>query len=358
MKRVCFLGRFTAGGTERSTLLLANALSENSDRQVHVLNVLNRPPTFFLSPAVIYDFLPYDNEKAKLLYNIRFLRSYLKSHNIDALISVEALTGLVSIPATRAMRCKHIVWEHANCFQTQGSRWMKQVRTLELTYGCADAYVVLTKRDLSNFRQYYWIRIPIHQIYNLAKPVKKECFYATNSKRIVSAGHHNRMKNFTVIPEIGRIIFEKHPDWVWEIYGGRAGEHYENLKKRICAYSLEKNIILRDFHENIGDVYARSAIYVMTSIMEGLPMVLLEAKAHGLPIVSFDIETGPDEILRHGVNGYLVPPYDVQQMAGKICELIENQSLRERFSLRAQEDLEKFSEERCVAAWNEIFCSL
>ena len=52
-------------------------------------------------------------------------------------------------------------------------------------------------------------------------------------------------------------------------------------------------------------IYKKSAIYVLTSLMEGLPMVLLEAKAYRLPIVSFDIETGPDEIVDDGVNGYL-----------------------------------------------------
>ena len=83
-------------------------------------------------------------------------------------------------------------------------------------------------------------------------------------------------------------------------------------------------------------------------------MVLLEAKANGLPLVSFDIETGPDEIIRDGVNGFLIPPYDTEIMAERICQLIENNDLRKRFSDNAKLDLEKFSSDRIIEQWNDL----
>ena len=66
-------------------------------------------------------------------------------------------------------------------------------------------------------------------------------------------------------------------------------------------------------------------MYVLPSYREGVPLVLLEAKISMVPSISFDIQTEPNEIIRDGVNGYLVQPYDVDAITGKteFCVLIE-----------------------------------
>jgi glycosyltransferase involved in cell wall biosynthesis len=92
--------------------------------------------------------------------------------------------------------------------------------------------------------------------------------------------------------------------------------------------------------------------------MEGLPMVLLEAKSQGLPIVSFDIETGPSDIVRDGVNGYLVESGNTDAMAEKICNLIESPSLRASFSENSGLDMEKFDEENIVKQWETLITDL
>ena len=102
------------------------------------------------------------------------------------------------------------------------------------------------------------------------------------------------------------------------------------------------------------DEYKNAAIYVMTSLQEGLPMVLLEAKSNTLPLISFDIQTGPGEIICDGVNGYLIPAYDIKAMAEKICELIEDEKKRLKFSTNAQLDIEKFSKEVIIKKWEDV----
>ena len=87
-------------------------------------------------------------------------------------------------------------------------------------------------------------------------------------------------------------------------------------------------------------------------------MVLLEAKSYGLPIVSFDIQTGPGDIVRDGVNGYLVKSGNTDAMAEKICQLIENAELRKQFSDNAALDMDKFDEERIVGQWEKLISSL
>jgi len=87
-------------------------------------------------------------------------------------------------------------------------------------------------------------------------------------------------------------------------------------------------------------------------------MVLLEGKAKNLPLVSFDIDSGPSDIIRDGVDGFLVPPFDTQAMADKICLLIEDVELRKRFSANARGNLDKFSKDRIMKQWVELIESM
>ena len=92
----------------------------------------------------------------------------------------------------------------------------------------------------------------------------------------------------------------------------------------------------------------------MTSRAEGLPMCLLEAKAFSIPIVSFDIQTGPNEMVEHGRNGYLIPPFDCQDMAEKLMLLMGDESLQEQFAAHAQDNLAKFQMDYILIQWNQV----
>ena len=92
----------------------------------------------------------------------------------------------------------------------------------------------------------------------------------------------------------------------------------------------------------------------MTSRREGLGMVLLEAKAKKLPLVSFDIHAGPSDIIRDGIDGYLVPPFDTDAMAEKICYLIEHPEARKDFSNHAYGNIDKFRKETILEKWKKL----
>lgn len=349
MKSICFVGNFTAGGTERATFLLANTLS--SENKIFIINTSEKKPFFKLDKSIEVYYLHGASKVSRILNLIK----YLREKKIDVLITVEALTGMYTLPAALIARCKNIIWEHANFYQTQNSKYMNFIRRLELLL--ASAYVVLTKRDKYNFRQHFKIRCPLENIYNMI-PEQSASQYNIDSKIILSAGHHRPIKNFSVIPDIGACVFDKHPDWQWHIYGTCSGESYELLKNKIEKAQLSNNILLFDRSENMDKVYSGAAMYVMTSLMEGLPMVLLEAKSHKLPLISFDIETGPDEIIRQGEDGFLVEAYSIQKMADKICELIENQEHRLNMSECSHENLNLFSEQEVVQKWKKLLKAL
>ena len=349
MLNICFIGHFTAGGTECATFLVANGLSDKYN--VSILNTCDRAPSFNLDPSVKFDYLKTGCMPKRIIY----LRKYLRENKIDVLITVEAMTGVLSILAAKTTRCKHVVWEHANFYQNQGSRWIQKIRQIELYI--ADAYVVLTERDKNNFINNFKIKTNLEQIYNIANQ-QSDHMYNMNSKTIISVGHLRKVKNFVVIPDVAKRVFAKHPDWNWEIYGDTKGDQYQLIKNKIDEFGLQNHVLFRGRCTEMDTAYQQASIYVMTSLQEGLPMVLLEAKSQKLPLVSFDIETGPDEIIMDGVNGYLVPRYDIKIMAEKICELIENPSLRKLFSDNSGHGLELFSQEVALKKWSALLNSI
>ena len=102
----------------------------------------------------------------------------------------------------------------------------------------------------------------------------------------------------------------------------------------------------------------QASIYVMTSHFEGLPMVLVESASFGLPQISFDINTGPSDIIENEKSGFLIPDGDLEGYAEKLKTLMQNQNLRESMGKRAKEIAqEKFSKEVILLKWQKMFDS-
>ena len=94
-----------------------------------------------------------------------------------------------------------------------------------------------------------------------------------------------------------------------------------------------------------------SSIYLMTSRNEGLPMVLLEAQACGLPIISFDCPEGPKDIINDGENGFLIPVGNTDLMISRIVQLAQSEAERKRFGENARIHSENYSGESIVGKW-------
>lgn len=107
---------------------------------------------------------------------------------------------------------------------------------------------------------------------------------------------------------------------------------FEEIQQRIEKEGLENNVHLMGLTDHMESCYQGHSMYVLTSYREGLPLVLIEAKANALPLVSFDIVSGPREIIRDGEDGKLIPPYDTEKMAGVIYELLKKPEERLRLS--------------------------
>lgn len=336
------------GGTERMTAWLSSMLVRDHSVAVISLHMNNSAVFFPLNENVHHSVL----QKKKTAAQIREIRRFIRRNSVDAVINVDTGMGYIGILAAMATRAKVITWEHANFFNNWNSRIFPYLRRFAARK--SDAVVVLTERDRHNYENNIKKCVPVTVI---ANPASKGVYsYDRASKIILSAGLLGRIKRFDRIIPIGRTVFSRYPDWKWVLCGD--GPERETLENAVREAGLQENILFRGSVRDMDAQYAGAAMYVLTSEMEGLPMVLLEAKSHGLPIVSFDIETGPSDIVRDGVNGYLVKPGDIDAMAEKICELIAGDALRQEFSENAALDMERFDEERIVTQWETLIRSL
>ncbi len=336
------------GGTERMTALLSRLLAPEHEIHIVSLNMAGEGVFFPLGDGVRHSVLAPSGIPGKISQIHRLIRA----EGADVVINVDTGMGIYGVFAAIGTRTRVITWEHANLCNNWGSRVFPILRKLAAKY--SDAMVVLTQKDKENYQENIKGCAPVTVIPNPAE--RHEFAWDSQSKTILSAGLFNPIKRFDLIPEIGKILFAKHPDWRWVICGD--GPEWEKVSEKVAASGLQRNILLPGTASDMAREYRSAAMYVMTSRMEGLPMVLLEAKSWGLPLVSFDIMTGPSDIIRDGVNGFLVADGNVEIMTEQILQLMENEELRRQFSENSRLDMDKFSTESVVAKWEKLIRAL
>ena len=152
--------------------------------------------------------------------------------------------------------------------------------------------------------------------------------------------------------ECWKLVHEKHPDWILKIYGI---DNVKFLQPIIVKNELKHTIIPMESTPRIYDAYQESSIYVCSSRFEGFGMTLVESMSCGLPCVSFDCPHGPRNIITDGKNGYLVEPKNIEALAERICQLIENEELRKEMGKEARKRAEDFTEEKIMCQWVDLF---
>ncbi|MCA9048892.1 MAG: glycosyltransferase [Planctomycetaceae bacterium] len=142
--------------------------------------------------------------------------------------------------------------------------------------------------------------------------------------RIVSAGRLNREKGFHLLIEALRIPASRFPETELRLAILGEGDARSRLEQQITAAGLEHSVRLPGFQLNAPAWYRSADLFVLPSLLEGMPNVLLEAMACGTPIVSANCPSGPAEILNNGECGLLVDVDSVQALAEGIDEVLRN----------------------------------
>jgi glycosyltransferase involved in cell wall biosynthesis len=176
---------------------------------------------------------------------------------------------------------------------------------------------------------------------------------APSLKLILAAGRLDPQKGFIHLIRAFDRLRGMDEDWVLVILG--EGPERVALESRVRALGLERRVFLPGLAGNMMDWYKRASLFVLSSLYEGFPVAVLEAMAAGVPVVSFDCDAGPREMIRHGVDGVLVPVGDETALAKSMGALMNDERLRVEMAGHAIAVRERFSKERVLALWEEAF---
>lgn len=211
--------------------------------------------------------------------------------------------------------------------------------------------IVLTEKNLSD-----WKKITQNvEIISNPSPLTKQENELPNlqSKRAIAIGKLDAQKGFDMLIPAWKKVYESFPDWKLDIFG--VGEMEEDLKKIIESNQLSTAIKLAGQTRNIKSELLNSSFFVLSSRFEGLPMVLIESITCGLPIVAFDCETGPREIIKNNDCGILVENGNINELANTMKKIIADEELRKKLSTNAIEKSKKYEISNIMNKWEKLF---
>lgn len=346
---VCNISK--VGGTERAVINIANTLSDYPEYEVTIISMYSGKQDqagMWLSEDVKILHLGLSNSKQQLLFSyVRFLklmRSIDKKDEFDVVIgTTHAMNSLLSICVNRSkvVACEHTIYEACPFL----SRVIRRI-----AYSRMDAVVLLTN---SEAEKYSFVSPQKKYVIPNALSFEIEIPSTLDNKIIVAAGRLSPVKRYDLLIDLASDIKVHLPDWEIRIYGD--GECKQELQHRINEYGLESYVSLMGNTNKIADILIDSSIMVMTSRYEGLPMILIEGQACGLPIVSFDCPVGPRNIIDHNHNGYLISEGNNREFVEKVVALAQNMKLRKTFGENAYKASKKYDSKEVASQWLKMF---
>ena len=359
-KKICFFsGDITrSGGTERVAVQLANVLWEDQTYDICFVSLTEqeKEPFYPLHPDIRRYRLgeKWINPGPGYIPLIGKLQKFLKKKQIDVIIDIDIVLDVLSIPAARRMKTKVVSWEHFTADFEMSVLYRKMI--LKYSVKRSDYMVVLTDGDLGEYQNRLGRKNAIRRIYNpVAFRLKKET-ESEKKKYILTVGRLVPEKGMEYIKKVSLEILKRYPEWQWLILG--EGTERKNLEQFIIENHLQGRLVLKGNVENVDEYLQQASILVITSKYEGLGLSMLEARAMKVPCVSFDVKMGPRELIRHEIDGYLVPPFDCDDMISKIEILIHHPEIRVQFAENAFLGMDEFTSDKITKQWKEILESL
>lgn len=365
-------GTYNSGGMERVLANKANYLV-NKGYEVSIITTDQRgkQPFFSLDERIkCHDLdINYEENNGKSFLNkfIHYpfkqwkhrkrLTAYLKCEKADIVISMfcndasfmwkikDGSKKVLEIHFSRYKRLQYGrkgFWKIAD--QIRSDKDKKTVRKY-------DRFVVLTHEDKNDWGNLSnMIVIPNALSFN-------PCSTALlDNKKVIAVGRYDYQKGFDYLIDAWAIVNRYEPEWKLDMIGG--GEWLNRLQHQIDDHGLIHCIRLKPSTRNIEEEYLQASILALSSRYEGLPMVLLEGQSYGLPIVAFECKCGPRDVITDREDGFLIPEKNIELLAGRILQLIENEDLRKRMGQAARKNSQRFLEPVIMEQWERLFHQL
>lgn len=354
---VCFLvGTLDLlAGAERVTTVVANGLARRG-WQVRILSLCSQVSQFALHEAIQIDALytTRPSFKSKYAATVLAIRRYVTDHGIDVLISVDTMLALFSLPACLGLPVRQIAWEHCHFDQDLGRRSRRLARGLAARY--FERVVVLTERDRARWHVGTKPARPVEAIPNPLPFELSEPDCLPRPKTVLAVGRLTEAKGFDILLRAWKQVVAAAPGWKLRIVG--EGECRAELEHLGAQLGLHDSVSLPGATSQIAAQYRDAGIFCLSSRYEGFGMVLIEAMAFGLPVVSTDCETGPREILRDGFNALLVPVDDSNALADRMLRLISDDSMQKRLAQGGVVTAQGYAGHSILARWEDLLLAV
>ncbi len=355
------------GGAERVTICLANNL-DRSQYDIKFVVFEDADAYSNLDPAIDVICLHKRNrwDFLKLIYG---LRKFIKFYQPDVVISAIYYTNLIALLSSINLRKKSrlLITEHSYptaALQRTRLEWLKRL-LIRVLYNNATKIIAVSAgikqslvKDLkvsSTRIEVIYNPVSLREIEQKVVSPSNPCLKSEESViRIISAGRFVFAKRFDRLLRAFAMVKEKIGNVHLIILG--EGELLEQIKALAVDLKIGQDVTLPGFQANPYAWFADSDMFVLSSDYEGFPMVILEAMACGVPVVSIDCHSGPNEIISDGETGILVSQdKDCQGLAKAMIYLLERPELRETMAHQARQLIYNYDISRIIKKYEMLF---
>ena len=364
---------YMAGGVERVLTLKANYFAEHFGYDITIILTEGKDKPFFypLSPKINVINLDINFEELWTCSFIKKIFVYLKKQRLykklveaelmhlrpDITISllrreINFITGIKD--GSKKIGELHVNRANYRNFESGDSNFFKTIfakfwmRSLVSKLKKLDRFVVLTHEDRQSWSE-------LSNISVIPDPLSfvPTCFSTLTEKRVIAVGRYVYQKGFDLLLQAWSKIEKQNPDWQLAIYGDGNRTPYEMLVRQLGIDASRCH--LNGPTTNIQLEYANSSLFVFSSRFEGFGMVLVEAMACGLPVVSFACPCCPKDIILDGENGLLIENGNVDALADGLSRLMSDDQLRNSMSQVGLDSVQRFNISKITERWNVLF---
>jgi glycosyltransferase involved in cell wall biosynthesis len=366
MRLLIFIYSMSGGGAERVTANLANHWATKG-WDITVVTLSPRSSDFYeLHPAIKRIALELASESSGVLaglwqnkHRVSALRLVLRQIQPDIALGMMTTANVLLALAAWKLSTVGTIGAERN-YPPQlplGYLWEKLRHYTYRLLNVVTAQTVEGKRWIENHTHAQKVKVVPNAVTwplpGQEPRISPSALHHSERKLLLSVGRLQAQKGFDWLIEAFSNLTDKHSDWDLVILG--EGSLSATLEKQVKDLHLEHRIYLHGRAGNMGEWYESADLYVMSSRFEGFPNTLAEAMAYGLAAVSFDCDTGPRDIIRHELDGLLVPPGNVPELTVALDRLMSDDLTRQRFAERAVEVRESFSMERIAGMLEKLF---
>lgn len=349
MKIAILIPSLNTGGAERTAVALANWLSTNTDVEVHLINLGKNDNNYNINEKVNFYNKPKGNG---ILNKVACFFDVIKYMNK---VKPDVLFEMLFNPLKYALIYKAFHWKSVIIGSERANPKGYQTKKLKfLCHVCpifCKGYIFQTEKVQNMFPKYIRkksIVIP-NAISNPDVHSVKHSIESDIEKKIISVGRLSYHKGFDTLIKAFTEVIKIYPDHQLLIYG--EGDLRTELEELIRNLKLEGKVLLPGTTNRVIEKIANCEIFVMSSRFEGMPNVLLESMAIGMPCIS----TNCTDLVKDGINGLMVEIDNVDQIAAALIKLIDNEELQKKFSKEAKKVTVEHSTENIYNKYYNYF---